>query len=183
MDDDDFAAYQRSQRLARLTELTPPAFTTRIDLPAPVLSWLDGLLAGAAANLVLHGITGTGKTHAIWELARRAVERGLDGLPRVVAASRFAASVRDVDGAEQFIARLSSARLVALDDVGTDRLSEWQSEHLLRLVDARWSAGRPLVVATNVPGLRDLVGDRVASRLAAGAVVVAMLGGDRRRAS
>ena len=61
------------------------------------------------------------------------------------------------------------------------RLSEWDLDHLLELVDARWAAHRPIAVTSNVTTLRTLLGERISSRLAHGALIAEMDGPDRRR--
>jgi DNA replication protein DnaC len=73
--------------------------------------------------------------------------------------------------------------LLVLDDLGGGKTTDWTADTLYRLVDTRWAYQRPIIATTNLtaPDLREAVGARVASRLAAG-VQVALKGDDRRRA-
>ena len=89
-----------------------------------------------------------------------------------------------------FLVRLASALagqdppvVLVLDDFGSGRINELQRECLLGVVDERWANGRPIIVTFNAESLRDMVGERIASRLAHGVTAVAFAGDDRRRSS
>lgn len=74
------------------------------------------------------------------------------------------------------------ARCVLVDEIGTRKtVTDHQYETLKRLIDERERVGGPAVFVSNV-GLEDLgrlYDDRIASRLAAGTMVV--FGGEDRR--
>lgn len=153
--------------------------------------WVRRFLTDRAStgSLLLMGPTGTGKTHhAVGALRacvlqsarrRRPLSWQFTTHPNLNAALRPAADdahLAAYDHAEQ-------ADLLVLDDLGAGKATDWTADTLYRLIDARWSNQRPTIATTNMPAadLRAAVGDRVASRLAAG-TVVALDGGDRRRA-
>ena len=76
--------------------------------------------------------------------------------------------------------------LLALDDLGAERATDWALETLTRLIDTRTMRGLPTVITSNyrLGELRDLwggvTGQRIASRIA-GACDIAHLGGEDRR--
>jgi DNA replication protein DnaC len=74
------------------------------------------------------------------------------------------------------------AQVLVLDDVGVRLLTEVQSDILLRVLDLRF--GKPTIVTTNCTAetLPQMVGERCASRLRAGAQF-RMVGNDRRIAT
>jgi len=64
--------------------------------------------------------------------------------------------------------RLKRARLLVLDDLGAERLSEYAAEVLFRIVDHREREGLPMIVTSNMTTpekMRGHLGDRIFSRL------------------
>jgi len=135
----------------------------------------------AGRNLVLLGPVGTGKTHAAVAAVRAAHDRGAD--------VAFAPVVELLDelrpgGPEHALAEYAHADVLVLDDLGSERPTEWTGERLYALINRRWLEERPTVATTNLDPdpLREAVGDRVFSRLVGNdAVVLRLTGKDRRR--
>lgn len=174
-------AERRERLIANLLAARPAAFAQPGELVPAVAAWADGLAAGDSRNLVITGPVGQGKTWTIWHAAERAVRAGYEGQVRVITAAGFrrivAPSTADVAEFE----RLAAAGLLVVDDLGAARLSDWDLDHLGELIDIRWSQQLPVAVTSNKPKLRELVGPRIASRLADRAVIAELDGPDRRR--
>jgi DNA replication protein DnaC len=133
-------------------------------------------------NLLLLGPVGVGKTHAAVAACRRQhFDSGTD--------VRFLPVVELLDllrpgGPEGALYDLADTDLLVLDDLGSERPTEWTAERLYALINRRWLEARPTVCTTNLEPdpLRDAVGERVFSRLVGnGAVVLRLTGHDRRR--
>jgi DNA replication protein DnaC len=124
---------------------------------------------------------GTGKTWAVWKAAEVAVRAGYEGRVVITTAAKLRRSVAPATADPATFARCCEAGLLAIDDLGAFGLSEWDLDHLAELADARWGAQAPTVVTSNTTDLRGLLGPRISSRLADGALVVEMDGPDRRR--
>ncbi len=60
-------------------------------------------------------------------------------------------------------------RLVVLDDLGTEKMTEWASEQLYRVLDGRYDRGLPTIITSNVQS--DSLDPRILSRYAEGLVV------------
>jgi hypothetical protein len=110
-------------------------------LPASILAATE-VVAGPVTGGALLGHTMAG----LLDAARTYVERG---------------------GGPDPIERAIGADVLALDDLGAERPTDWALDRLSTLVDARYAAGRPILAATNLPveEWHDAYGDRVASRL------------------
>ncbi|NGO67150.1 ATP-binding protein [Streptomyces sp. SB3404] len=166
-----------------------------------VITWADRVIDDYrdAGFLVLTGALGCGKTHQAYGALRRVAESG----PR-----RFemtATTAPDMygrlrpggsgHGTEHELARLCRIPLLLLDDLGTEKLSEWTEEATYRLLNERYNACLPAIVTSNLPAraapgdtgrptgpdLASRLGDRLASRLAQAATVVHLDGPDLRR--
>lgn len=137
--------------------------------------------AGAGTNLVLLGPVGTGKTHAAVAAARLCAERGLDVAFLPVVELLDALRPGGPDGAME---DLTSVDVLVLDDVGSERPTDWTAERLYALINRRWLEERRTIATSNLDPdpLREAVGERIYSRLAGGAVAHRLSGADRRRA-
>ena len=167
----------------------PPTYrTARIaDCPqTELVEAVGGLWPGvdAAKCVLVYSGAGRGKTHLGWAAAVEWARTQFE-LPQVWPASSLLNSL----SAEKWESLAAYERrmrvlerdcgLLVLDDLGTEVLTDTTSEHLYRIVDARWSWRRPMLVLSNLP-IREisLRYDRIASRLAK--VRIAMEGPDRR---
>lgn len=134
----------------------------------------------------LFGPPGRGKTHAAACCVRLAVEQGRKA--RLVTAKALLDAVKaEYDGGERgALKRAERYELLALDDLGMERPTEWAMETLTGLIDARVAEGLPTVVTSNysLGQLRDrwggVQGARIVSRIGGACERVEMSGRDRR---
>jgi DNA replication protein DnaC len=171
---DAILAEQRAEtRRARNRELAlaqvPPRYrNATADHPA-VADWVARVLRGGvfiAQGLVLNGPTGCGKTwqaYGAWHTV--AQQTGCTAV--AVAVPAFLDSLRPGRTPVASLDAVERAELLLLDDLAAERASEWTTELVYRLIDARWNACLPTIVTVNAPNgeLRHRLGDRVASRL------------------
>lgn len=151
--------------------------------PATVVDALaDWAARPAGRNLILLGPVGTGKSHAAVAACRPCHDTsGLD--------VRFAPLVELLDllrpgGPEDAFAALAAVDLLIVDDLGSERATDWTAERLGALVNRRWLEARPTVCTSNLDPdtLAAALGERVFSRLiGCDAVVLRLTGDDRRR--
>ncbi|MFI9200202.1 ATP-binding protein [Streptomyces sp. NPDC053048] len=204
-DDPGHPDYHRRQRaqfaLARWENATPYRYQRATVTHPDIATWADRAAADIrdAGFLVLIGAIGTGKTHQAYGALRRIAAAGPNRFEFIATTApdmygRLRPGGSD-KGMEHEIRRLSTVPLLLLDDLGTEKLSEWTEEATYRLINERYNQCLPLIVTTNLPvraplGDRgkptgpDLVtrlGDRLASRLAEATTVVSLTGPDRRR--
>ena len=134
----------------------------------------------------LWGLPGRGKTYAAAAAVRMAVMAGWDA--RLVTAKALLDAVKaEWDGGEKgTLYRAARYRLLALDDLGVERPTEWSMETITGLIDARVASGLPTIVTSNfsLGELRDrwggMPGMRIASRLGGACERIQMGGVDRR---
>lgn len=105
-------------------------------------------------GLLFYGDVGTGKTYAAVCVANAVMEQGysciITSVPRLVQA---------LDGNREkveFLDSVNRAELLILDDLGTERASEYMKEQVYGIIDGRYRTGKPLIVTTNL-ALTDMV--------------------------
>lgn len=160
---------------------------------------LDAMLQGGDVdphpqgfrNLLLYGGVGIGKSGLAWGIVRRLCEQGIPALFvvwRDLLDDMKAAIANDLPEPEAAL-RAKRIDVLALDDLGAERPTEYAIEELAVLVEARYQARLPTIVTSNLEprmlakrlGERDrLLGDRIVSRLLDGAQKLSMTGPDRR---
>ncbi len=182
--DKDLDAEWRAERLAHrlktLRDRRPARLRDKGELDPRIAEWGRGLVAGSPANLILVGGVGRTKTWSAWEVLERAVAAGYAGsVDFATSADWHDAIAPPVDRDRLRVMR--AAGVLVLDDLGSARVNDWEREKLLEVVDERWAPGRPIVITTNLEKLTEPLGERLASRLKDGAVLVVLGGEDRRR--
>ena len=134
----------------------------------------------------LFGPCGTGKTLSAACAVRMFAEEGKRA--KLVTAKQLLDSIREgFDGGDKgALQRAERYDLLALDDLGVERSTEWALETLTRLIDTRTTRQRPTIVTSNyrLGELRDrwggISGQRIASRIAGACERVEMGGEDWR---
>ena len=134
----------------------------------------------------LFGLPGRGKTYAAAAAIRMAVLNG-DSAKLVTAKGLLDAIKAEWDGGSKGALEFAEGYgILALDDLGVEKPTEWAMETLTELIDARVSAGLPTIVTSNysLGGLRDrwggMAGMRIASRLGGACERIEVSGADRR---
>ncbi|MCD0450788.1 ATP-binding protein [Actinocorallia sp. API 0066] len=170
---------RRRHRLEIFCRQRPANLRDAGDLHPDVAAWGRRLLDGDAANLVLAGQVGTGKTWSAFEVLERAISDGYPGRVMVVSGSRWRTAIAPPTD-RSALAAMTAADILLLDDLGAGRGNEWERELLLGVADERWAHRRPTITTTNTPDLTAAFGERIVSRLADRATVVILNGQDRR---
>lgn len=178
-------------RLRRWSDHVRDTFIGR-TFPSRVIEMLDqlyidvheedrsALLAGR--GLFLYGGVGSGKTvyaaAAMCSVAQHLYVQQRRGLPaaQLITITRLLRTLRDAiasGGAEQDLIKLYShdVWLLAIDDLGTEKLSDWTFQVMHEIINERYEHLLPTIVTTNADGLEGLAtflgDDRIPSRLSA----------------
>ena len=104
--------------------------------------------AAIPAGLILTGPVGTGKSFYASATVNALREKGVSAM--IVSTSRLLNVIRSNSNRQTIIDDLNSFDLVALDDLGAERDTDYALEQLEAFVDARVLAERPLIITTNL---------------------------------
>lgn len=83
---------------------------------------------------------------------------------------------------EQVLDMLKKCKLLIIDDIGAERVTEWVRERLVSIINTRVGAGLSTIYTSNLSPeeLKEGLGDRISSRVLGSSVVVEITGADRR---
>jgi len=188
-DSDDYTRLYRDHVLAKLCRAWPrfaggfEAFdeTRRPEYPAlkaQAMAWADGFSTETTRGWYAAGRNGCGKTHLAYATAKRLIERGYYDV-HIFEVVSLLQDVKDSwsepgfsEGA--FFRALVESDLVILDDLGSEKASDWSLGVLFSFINSLSRAKKPIIVTSNYSGKELLArpvwqsdGQRVVSRLAA----------------
>lgn len=99
-------------------------------------------------GLILWGEVGTGKTFAACEVANALIDKGYPVL--VTNFARIANQLQGTFEKQEYIDRLNRYSLIVLDDLSSERNTEYMNEQIFQIIDARYRAQLPMIITTNL---------------------------------
>lgn len=152
----------------------PPVTEINPIVVGEVRNWIEelGQNLDQGRGLWLMGDTGTGKTTLAMLVSKEALKRdhtvAIYSMPKLLARIR---ATFDAQAGEEsyvdFFERLCEVDLLHLDDLGTEKQTDWVLEQLYALVNERYEREKSIVVTTNLTQeeLEQQIGARTVSRL------------------
>lgn len=142
-------------------------------------------LRKSGKGLLLYGTVGTGKTFAACEVANALIDKGFPVL--VTNFARLTNTIQGMfDGKQEYIDGLNRFQLLVVDDLGTERNSEYMQEMIYNIIDSRYRSGLPFIITTNLtideikkPG--DIGRARIYDRILERCFPIEVSGASRRR--
>jgi DNA replication protein DnaC len=185
------AEWAEQDRLKREAELTkwrtwtaeiPPRFQGASVFHRGAKEWIDAVLANKHhTGLLIAGPTGVGKTHLLYGMQCELAERQGPRMEVVKLVKILAGMRPGGETTQETIDKLCQIPILAIDDIGAHKPSEWVNERLYEIIDTRYDNMLPIVATTNRKNVDAVLDDRLASRLEECCEMVFLTGTDRRR--
>ena len=99
-------------------------------------------------GLLLYGTVGTGKTYAACEVANALIDKGYP--VHVTNFSRILNTLQGTFEKQEYIDELNRYQLLVIDDLGIERETAFAKEQVFNVIDARYRAGLPMIITTNL---------------------------------
>ena len=137
-------------------------------------------------GLVFFGGVGTGKTFAAACVANLLISKGIPCL--VTNFARLTNTLFGMnDNKQAYIDGLNQYELLVIDDLASERDTEYMQETVMNIIDSRYRSGLPIIVTTNLTAQQlkspsDVRRERIFSRLMEMCVLIEADGKDRRKA-
>lgn len=107
-------------------------------------------------GILMCGLPGTGKTYYANCIANAVQEKGytvlsfnLSGYLRKIK-DDYGKQKDSVSEEEKLLLAVKEADLLIIDDLGSEKLSEWGMEKIYNLLDERYKVSKPLIITTNL---------------------------------
>ncbi len=165
-----------------------PAFEALNEYKEAVLEKVE-----AGAGLYIWGNhTGNGKTSWACKIMSHyfrkiAFDTGLENeglyifLPTFLEDLRDSYEDKDPDF-EQVLSMVKSCKLLIIDDIGAERVTDWVRERMVSIINTRVSNNLSTIYTSNLSPeeLKEELGDRISSRVLGSSQVIEIASGDRR---
>ena len=144
---------------AKLKSATLKTFTQKEDnqkLYTIVKNYVDNFETFYKSNrgLLFWGTVGTGKSYAAACIANELKNRKTPVVMTLFV--KVLQVIQDnTENETEFVNRLCAARLLIIDDLGTERNTDYALEKVYNVIDSRYRTGKPLILTTNL-NLQDM---------------------------
>lgn len=99
-------------------------------------------------GILFYGDVGTGKSFFACCIANALIDKGIAA--KVTNFPQILSEMQGSGGRQKTIDDLKRYPLLVIDDLGAERDTSFSVEQIYSVVDARWRAGKPLIVTTNL---------------------------------
>ena len=152
------------------------------DVPEKIRKCIESMKE-TRKGIFIHGGVGTGKTHIAYAIAKQMYGQRMQ-IEFWNSAELMDAIRRGYDKPfdETFEDLMKFRGLLILDDVGSEKLTEWVAERFYLLVNRKYNHMLPVIFTSNfnVEELAGRIGERVASRLVEMCHIIELTGEDKR---
>jgi DNA replication protein DnaC len=167
-------------------------FAEMESIPSSIKKQLDGFDIGK--GFYIWGGIGTGKTHLICAIVNSFIRKCRDKgkvdfryRPKLASVPDILLSVKqsfseDRISEQDIIWKYTQYPCLILDDLGTEKASEWVIQTLYSIVDTRYKEDKQTCFTSNLSldKISEKIGDRIPSRIAEMCEIVQIKGADRR---
>lgn len=122
-------------------------------------------------SLIIWGDYGNGKSHLAAAVANYLNEHGhiviFQSVPELLERIRNTFNRNNQETEREIMSALQRCDLLVLDDIGAERVTDWVSDALFRIIDGRYRKEKPILYTSNLKPslLLDRLGGRIYDRM------------------
>lgn len=134
-----------------------------------------------STGLLLIGNAGTGKTHLAAAIVNHLIRESVPAM--FITSIDLFGLLKDFDNQRERLKKIKSVPLLVIDDLGKEKITDWNREKLFEIINARYEDYLPVIITTNdtTRELNQNVGEAIYSRLCEICDLVPMRGKDYRK--
>lgn len=131
--------------------------------------WRTAWTPQTRKGLYLYGLAGSGKTHLAAAIGNDLMQTAR---PRFISSPELLLQIKKTynnqHSDDELIDRMSYTKLLIIDDIGSEKPTEWVQETLFVIIDRRYTNYLPTIFTSNLSldQLQERLGYRIASRIA-----------------
>jgi DNA replication protein DnaC len=159
------------------------------DVPENIRKLVDNIIE-SRKGIYIHGECGTGKTHIAYAIYNHLIDNlkiktKIKNLPDLLQYIK-----KDFDKENELISNENSYfnqivnfnGLLIIDDIGTEKITEWVEETLYAIINKRYEEIYPTIFTSNLnlSQLKTKYGDRIVSRIVGSCDIIELTGDDKR---
>ena len=131
--------------------------------------------------MLLIGDVGTGKTHLAAAIVNELISQNTPAM--FMTSIDLFSVLRDFESQKDRLKKIKSVPLLVIDDLGKEKITDWNREQLFTIINTRYENYLPVVITSNdtTEELERNVGGAIYSRLCEMCVLVNMSGKDYRK--
>lgn len=140
-----------------------------IKLPPRIIKVAEQFIEGKIQGLFLTGTVGSGKTYLACAIAKELVIQGKNirfkSVPELFEDIRGSFNGKGTE--YEIINRFSKTNYLIIDDLGTEKVSDFTLDRLYLIIDHRYSDELPTIITSNLTlnDIKNKIHDRIASRI------------------
>lgn len=144
--------------------------------------YVDNETYKTGMGLLLIGSNGTGKTHLAAAIANSLLEAGIPAMYDTWAGHLQMLKDEFDEGERKHLALMKKVDLLVIDDLGKEKVTDWNAEILYEVINSRYEHRRPVIITTNcTPAELEARDPAVYSRICEMCDLQVMTGKDVRR--
>lgn len=159
------------------------------DVPKKIKDILTNILQ-TRRGIYIWGQAGTGKTHIIYAInkhyllnnAKPKIISNVYNVPSLLKSIKDDFDRKPADKDNLLDRIIENRDLLILDDLGSEKMSEWVEEVFYLLINKKYEEMIPIIFTSNysIDELSDRISDRIVSRIIGSCDVIELSGEDRR---